>query len=466
MKIARAHVLVGVDEEARLAGVDRVLTALRKKLAELGLDDEVQVVETGTLGLSGRGVVLVVYPEGVYYAGVTPEAAEEIVEEHLLKGRPVERLRLPAQAPVVEPRRLLGRQTRVVLRNCGIIDPEDIEDYIATGGYEALARALQRRPEELIREIKDAGLRGRGGAGFPTGIKWEAVARAAGREKYVICNADEGEPGTFKDRLILEGDPHKLIEGMILAGYAVGAHKGYVYIRGEYVLSIARMERAIAQAREYGLLGEDILESGYSFDLEVRPGAGAYVCGEETSLIESLEGKRGWPRLRPPYPVTYGLWGKPTVVNNVETLANVPEIVLRGADWFRTLGTSSCPGTKVFMLLGHVRFPGLVEVEMGTPLRTLVYELGGPPGRSSPRRIWTCAWISTPCARWRSPWVQAPSWYSTSRPAWWTCWARCSASSGTSLAASVPPAGWGPMPWCGSWTRFATAGGMRVSLNS
>jgi len=379
MRIARAHVLVGVDEEARLAGVERVLSALRKKLAELGLAEEVQVVETGTLGLSGRGVVLVVYPEGVYYAGVTPEAAEEIAEEHLLKGRPVERLRLPPQAPVVAPRRLLGRQTRVVLRNCGLIDPEDIEDYIATGGYEALSRALQRRPEELIREIKNAGLRGRGGAGFPTGIKWEAVARAAGPEKYVICNADEGEPGTFKDRLILEGDTHKLIEGMLLAGYAVGAHKGYVYIRGEYVLSIARMERAIAQAREYGLLGEDILESGYSFDLEVRPGAGAYVCGEETSLIESLEGKRGWPRLRPPFPVTYGLWGKPTVVNNVETLANVPEIVFRGADWFRTLGTSSCPGTKVFMLLGHVQFPGLVEVEMGTPLRTLVYELGGGP---------------------------------------------------------------------------------------
>jgi len=311
MKIARAHVLVGVDEEARLAGVDRVLTALRKKLAELGLDDEVQVVETGTLGLSGRGVVLVVYPEGVYYAGVTPEAAEEIVEEHLLKGRPVERLRLPAQAPVVEPRRLLGRQTRVVLRNCGIIDPEDIEDYIATGGYEALARALQRRPEELIREIKDAGLRGRGGAGFPTGIKWEAVARAAGREKYVICNADEGEPGTFKDRLILEGDPHKLIEGMILAGYAVGAHKGYVYIRGEYVLSIARMERAIAQAREYGLLGEDILESGYSFDLEVRPGAGAYVCGEETSLIESLEESVAGPASAPPTPSPTACGGSP-----------------------------------------------------------------------------------------------------------------------------------------------------------
>ncbi len=385
MNIARAHVLVGVDEEARLAGVERVISALRRALEETGLADEVQVVETGTLGISGRGVVLVVYPEGVYYAGVTPEDVPEIVTEHLLKGRPVERLRLPAGWPQLEPRQVLGRQVRVVLRNCGVINPEDIEEYIAAGGYEALERALtELSPDGVLEEVKRSGLRGRGGAGFPTGIKWEAVARAPGEEKYVICNADEGEPGTFKDRLILEGDPHKLIEGMLLAAYAVGASKGYVYIRGEYALSIARMQRAISQAREYGLLGEDILGTGFSFHLEVRPGAGAYVCGEETSLIESMEGKRGWPRIRPPYPVTHGLWGKPTVVNNVETLANVPEIVRQGAAWYRKLGTPTCPGTKVYTILGNVRYPGLVEVEMGIPLRALVYELGGgvPEGRA------------------------------------------------------------------------------------
>ena len=384
MKLARSHVLVAVDEETRLAGVDQVISSLKAAIEEFGLADEVQVVETGTLGISGRGVVLVVYPEGVYYAGVTPEDARLIVEEHLLKGRPVERLRLPAGVPQVAPAQVLGRQVRVVLRNCGVIDPEDIEEYIAVGGYEALGRALsEMTPAGVLEEIKRSGLRGRGGAGFPTGIKWEAVLRAQGEEKYVVCNADEGEPGTFKDRLILEGDPHKLIEGMALCAYAVGATRGFVYIRGEYGLSISRMERAIAQAREYGLLGEDILGSGFSFDLEVRPGAGAYVCGEETALIESLEGKRGWPRIRPPYPVTHGLWGKPTVVNNVETLANVPEILRQGAEWYRSLGTPTCPGTKVYTILGHVRFPGLVEVEMGTPLRTLVYELGGglPEGR-------------------------------------------------------------------------------------
>ncbi|MBC7092586.1 NADH-quinone oxidoreductase subunit NuoF [Candidatus Bipolaricaulota bacterium] len=385
MKIARAHVLVGVDDEARLAGVDEVLAVLRGAIAELGLEGEVRVVETGTLGISGRGVAIAVYPDGVYYAGVTPADARTIAEEHLWKGRPVERLRLPTAAPVARPGEILGRQTRVVLANCGVIDPEEIDEYIAVGGYEALARAVtEMTPEAVIDEVKRSGLRGRGGAGFPTGVKWSAVRLASGPEKYVICNADEGEPGTFKDRLILEGDPHKLIEAMAIAAYAVGARTGIVYVRGEYKLSIARISRAIAQAREYGLLGPRILDTAFSFDIEVRPGAGAYVCGEETALIESLEGKRGWPRIRPPYPVTHGLWGKPTVVNNVETLANVPEILRRGAAWYRTLGTPTCPGTKVYTILGHVRFPGLVEVPMGTPLRTLVYELGGglPEGRA------------------------------------------------------------------------------------
>ncbi len=378
MRPARLHVLVAVDAEAKLSGVDRVLAALREALSQYGLSEEVRVVETGTLGISGQGVVLAVYPDGVFYGRIRPEDVREIVEVHFLKGRPVERLRLPTAAPLARPGEILGRQTRVVLRNVGVIDPENIEEYIAQGGYEALAKALfGMKPEEVIEEVRRSGLRGRGGAGFPTGVKWAAVRQAPGSEKYVICNADEGEPGTFKDRLILEGDPHRLLEAMTIAGYAVGARLGIIYVRGEYALSLRRLERAIQQAREYGLLGQNILESGFSFDIEVRPGAGAYVCGEETALIESLEGKRGWPRIRPPYPVTHGLWGKPTVVNNVETLANVPDILLRGAAWFRSLGTPTCPGTKVYTILGHVRFPGLVEVEMGTPLRVLVYELGG-----------------------------------------------------------------------------------------
>ncbi len=378
MKPARTHVLVAVDEEARLAGVEQVLSALHQALDHYGLGEEVKVMETGTLGVSGQGVVLAVYPEGVFYGRVQPADVPEIVEAHLLKGRPVTRLRLPTGMPLARPGQILGRQTRVVLRHVGVIDPENIEEYIAQGGYEALAKALfQMKPEEVIEEVRRSGLRGRGGAGFPTGVKWAAVRSAPGPEKYVICNADEGEPGTFKDRLILEGDPHRILEAMAIAGYAVGAKLGLIYVRGEYTLSLHRLSTAIAQARAYGLLGENILESGFSFDIEVRPGAGAYVCGEETALIESLEGKRGWPRIRPPYPVTHGLWGKPTLVNNVETLANVPDVLLRGAAWFRSLGTPTCPGTKVYTVLGHVRFPGLVEVEMGTPLRTLIYELAG-----------------------------------------------------------------------------------------
>ncbi len=378
MRPARTHVLVAVDEESRLAGVDQVLLALQQALDQYGLREEVKVIETGTLGVSGQGVVVAIYPDGVFYGRVQPADVREIVEEHLLKGRPVARLRLPTAAPVARPAEILGRQTRVVLRRVGVIDPENIEEYIAQGGYEALAKVLlEMRPEEVIEEVRRSGLRGRGGAGFPTGVKWAAVRNAPGPEKYVICNADEGEPGTFKDRLILEGDPHRILEAMAIAGYAVGAQRGIIYVRGEYALSIRRLEQALNQARAYGLLGDNILESGFSFDIEVRPGAGAYVCGEETALIESLEGKRGWPRIRPPYPVTHGLWGKPTVVNNVETLANIPDIILRGAAWFRSLGTPTCPGTKVYTILGHVRFPGLVEVEMGTPLRSLIYELGG-----------------------------------------------------------------------------------------
>jgi NADH:ubiquinone oxidoreductase subunit F (NADH-binding) len=264
-----------------------------------------------------------------------------------------------------------------VLRNSGVINPENIDEYIAREGYEAIGKALALKPEGVIEEIKKSGLIGRGGAGFTTGMKWDFARKAPDGVKYIVCNADEGEPGTFKDRLILEGDPHKLIEAMIIAGYAVGANKGFVYIRGEYALSIERLEKALSQAREYGLLGDNILESGFSFDISIMKGAGAYVCGEETALIESLEGKRGHPRNKPPYPVTEGLWGKPTVVNNVETLANVPDIIRHGAEWFRGYGTDKCPGTKVYTIIGNVATPGLIEAEMGTTLRDIIYEYAG-----------------------------------------------------------------------------------------
>ncbi len=264
-----------------------------------------------------------------------------------------------------------------MLRNSGVINPENIDEYIAREGYEAIGKALALKPEGVIEEIKKSGLIGRGGAGFTTGMKWDFARKAPDGVKYIVCNADEGEPGTFKDRLILEGDPHKLIEAMIIAGYAVGANKGFVYIRGEYALSIERLEKALSQAREYGLLGDNILESGFSFDISIMKGAGAYVCGEETALIESLEGKRGHPRNKPPYPVTEGLWGKPTVVNNVETLANVPDIIRHGAEWFRGYGTDKCPGTKVYTIIGNVATPGLIEAEMGTTLRDIIYEYAG-----------------------------------------------------------------------------------------
>ena len=332
MNLVRNHVLISIDAGTVMAGARAVEKALVEEIAKQGLADEIAVLETGSVGTIGQGVVIVVYPEGVYYGNVTPQDVPQLVEEHLLKGRPLKRLML-AEAPkqtVVKKEKagLLKEQPRIVLRNCGVIDPEKIDEYIGEGGYLAIGNALaSMKPEGVIDEIKKSGLAGRGGASFSTGMKWDFARRAPGDIKYIICNADEGEPGTFKDRLILEGDPHKLIEGMLLAGYAVGASKGFVYIRGEYALSIERLEKAIAQARDYGLLGINILDSTFTFDIFVMKGAGAYVCGEETALIESLEGKRGHPRNKPPYPVTEGLWGKPTVVNNVETLANVPEIM-------------------------------------------------------------------------------------------------------------------------------------------
>jgi NADH:ubiquinone oxidoreductase subunit F (NADH-binding)/(2Fe-2S) ferredoxin len=382
MNLVRNHLLISIDAGTVMAGARAVEKALVEEIAKQGLADEIAVLETGSVGTIGQGVVIVVYPEGVYYGNVTSQDVPQLVEEHLLKGRPLKRLML-AEAPkqtVVKKEKagLLKEQPRIVLRNCGIIDPEKIDEYIGEGGYLAIGNALaSMKPEEVIEEVKKSGLAGRGGASFSTGMKWDFARRASGDIKYIICNADEGEPGTFKDRLILEGDPHKLIEGMLLAGYAVGASKGFVYIRGEYALSIERLEKAIAQARDYGLLGINILDSTFSFDIFVMKGAGAYVCGEETALIESLEGKRGHPRNKPPYPVTEGLWGKPTVVNNVETLANISEIIKNGANWFRGYGTEQCPGTKVYTIIGNVATPGLIETEMGTTLRDIIYEYAG-----------------------------------------------------------------------------------------
>jgi NADH:ubiquinone oxidoreductase subunit F (NADH-binding)/(2Fe-2S) ferredoxin len=366
--------LLSVTDETLLAGVRDVAGALRAALVDRGLAEEIQVFETGDLGIVGHGVVLVVHPDGVTYGGVTVGDIEEIVDEHLSKGRPVARLRIAPRTPATAA---LADRARIVLRNCGVIDPESLDEAIAAGAYEGMARVIEDglSPAAVIAEVKRSGLRGRGGAGFPTGLKWSFTA--PGDVKYVICNADEGEPGTFKDRLILEGDPHRLIEGMMIAGYAIGASKGYVYVRGEYALSIERMQKAIDAARQVGLLGPSIFGSKFAFDVEVKKGAGAYVCGEETSLIESIEGKRGYPRIKPPYPGSIGLWGKPTVVNNVETLANVPPIIQNGSDWYRGYGTDTCPGTKVYTILGHVENPGLIEVEMGTTLRTIIDEYGG-----------------------------------------------------------------------------------------
>ena len=377
----RLHILIAMDPHTIAQGARSVKDALVKDLALAGLTEEVKVVETGSLGIYNKGVVFVVFPDAVYYAGVKVEDVAEIVSEHLVKGRPVERLQYKEFAgaeKVTEKDQAarFGKQKRVVLKNAGIIDPESIEEYIAHDGYEALGKALtEMTPEKVMQEVTESGMQGRGGAFFPTGLKWSFAAKEKSEIKYIVCNADEGEPGTFKDRLILEGDPHAVIEGMALAGYAVGASMGYVYIRGEYKMSIDRMQRAIDQAKEKGLLGEDIFGSKFSFNLEIREGAGAYICGEETALIESIEGKRGEPRDKPPFPPSEGLWGKPTIVNNVETLANVPQIILNSADWYKDMGTEKSPGTKVFTMVGNINNPGLIEVPMGITLREIIYDI-------------------------------------------------------------------------------------------
>ncbi|MBT1248239.1 MULTISPECIES: NADH-quinone oxidoreductase subunit NuoF [unclassified Thermosipho (in: thermotogales)] len=371
------------------AGEESVKDVLERKIKEYNLQDNIKIVETGCMGACSLGPIMVIHPEGVYYQKLTPEAAEKIVEEHLLKGRIVEEYLYQGDKGKIVPQPqkeipFFSRQVKIATRNVGIINPLNIDEYIARDGYFALHKALKEmKPEEVIQVVKDSGLRGRGGAGFPTGLKWEFARKSPGDEKYMICNADEGDPGAFMDRSILEGDPHTIIEAMTIAGYAIGATKGFVYLRAEYPIAIERLTVALNQAREYGFLGENILGTDFSFDIEIRIGAGAFVCGEETALMHSIEGKRGQPRVKPPFPAQKGLWGKPSNINNVETLACVPPIIYHGANWFRQWGTEKSPGTKVFALAGKVKNTGLVEVPMGITLRELIYEIGGgsPTGK-------------------------------------------------------------------------------------
>ncbi|WP_350464076.1 NADH-quinone oxidoreductase subunit NuoF [Caloranaerobacter azorensis] len=379
----RAHVLICGGTGCTSSSSDKIQNEFELKIKEKGLDKEVKVVRTGCFGLCEAGPIVIVYPEGAFYSHVKVEDVEEIVEEHLLKGRIVKRLlyKDAVEEDTIKSINEVGfykKQKRIALRNCGVINPEDINEYIAFDGYMALGKVLtEMTPEEVIQVVKDSGLRGRGGGGFPTGLKWEFTAKAQGDQKYVLCNADEGDPGAFMDRSILEGDPHSVLEAMAIAGYAIGANQGYIYVRVEYPIAVQRLEIAIKQAREKGLLGKNIFGTGFDFDIEVRLGAGAFVCGEETALIASIEGQRGMPRNKPPYPANKGLWGKPTLINNVETYANIPQIILKGAEWFRSIGTEKSPGTKVFALGGKINNTGLVEIPMGTTLREVIYEIGG-----------------------------------------------------------------------------------------
>ncbi|MGC9349063.1 MAG: NADH-quinone oxidoreductase subunit NuoF [Anaerolineae bacterium] len=369
----RAHVLVSGRPEL----AQDVKTAFQEKLAALGLADEVEVQEVSQMTVAPQGVEAMVYPDTTHYVDLTPEDAQLIAEEHLYKGRPVEELFFERRKvePLPEP---AFKEVRVVLRNVGKIDPENIEDYIAEDGYAALGQALtEMTPDEVIEELKTSGLRGRGGAGFPTWLKWSFARRSPGDRKCVVCNGDEGDPGAFMNRRVLEGDPHCVIEGMAIAAYAIGADQGYLYVRAEYPIAIRTLRVAIQQAEDYGLLGENIFGTDFSFNLEVRMGAGAFVCGEETALMESIEGNRGQPRPRPPYPAVSGLWGKPTNINNVETYANVPQILLKGGEWFASMGTEKSKGTKTFAIAGKVERTGLIEVPLGITVREIVYDVGG-----------------------------------------------------------------------------------------
>ena len=379
----RSHVLVCGGTGCTSSGSERIISALEHEIQDNGLSEEVKVIKTGCFGLCALGPIMIVYPEGAFYSMVKPEDIPEIVSEHLLKGRIVTRLlyQETVQEDTVKSlnhTQFYAKQKRVALKNCGVIDPENINEYIGMDGYMALGTVLtEMTPDQVIQTIKDSGLRGRGGGGFPTGVKWSFAAAQPAGQKYVCCNADEGDPGAFMDRSVLEGDPHVVLEAMAIAGYAIGANQGYIYVRAEYPIAVKRLEIAIGQARENGLLGKNILGTGFDFDIELRLGAGAFVCGEETALMTSIEGHRGEPRPRPPFPAVKGLFERPTVLNNVETYANIPQIILKGADWFASMGTEKSKGTKVFALGGKIHNTGLVEVPMGTTLREIVEEIGG-----------------------------------------------------------------------------------------
>ena len=381
----RSHVLICGGTGCTSSGSAKIREAMEKELAAQNLSDEIKIVQTGCFGLCANGPIMIIYPEGVFYSHVKADDVPEIVSEHLLKGRPVQRLiykddtkSADEKAVPLSEINFYKKQHRVALRNCGVIDPENIEEYIGTDGYQALGKVLtEMTPQEVIDEIKKSGLRGRGGGGFPTGTKWQFAADQPAGKKYVVCNADEGDPGAFMDRSVLEGDPHAVIEAMAIAGYAIGADEGYIYVRAEYPIAVKRLGIAIKQAKEYGLLGKDIFGTGFNFDITLRLGAGAFVCGEETALLTSIEGHRGEPRPRPPFPAVKGLFGKPTIINNVETYANIAQIILKGADWFASMGTERSKGTKVFALGGKITNTGLVEIPMGTTLREIIEEIGG-----------------------------------------------------------------------------------------
>ncbi|HHV30502.1 NADH-quinone oxidoreductase subunit NuoF [Acetivibrio mesophilus] len=382
MQLYRAHVLVCGGTGCTSSNSNKIISELEAQIAQSGIQNEVKVVRTGCFGLCAEGPIIVVYPEGSMYTMVKVEDVKEIVEEHLVKGRIVKRL-LPGgtgkdENASVEQNDFFAKQHRIALRNCGVINPESIDEYIAFDGYKALGKVLtQMTPKDVVDTIKSSGLRGRGGGGFPTGLKWEFAMKQEADQKYVCCNADEGDPGAFMDRSVLEGDPHSVIEAMAIAGYAIGSNQGFVYIRAEYPIAVKRLSIAIQQAKEYGILGNNIFGTDFNFDLEIRLGAGAFVCGEETALMTSIEGHRGEPRPRPPFPAVKGLWQKPTILNNVETYANIPQIILNGAEWFTSIGTEKSKGTKVFAVGGKINNTGLVEIPMGTTLREVIYDIGG-----------------------------------------------------------------------------------------
>ncbi len=360
-----------------------IIKEFKAQIAQKGLDKDVEVVETGCHGLCAVGPIVIVYPEGAFYSNVKVEDVSEIVDEHIIKGRLVQRLLFKDKnntqaVKALSDTNFYKKQTRVALRNCGVINPENIDEYIAYDGYQALIKVLTTmKPEDVVKVLLDSGLRGRGGAGFPTGKKWQFAMMQPKGQKYVCCNADEGDPGAFMDRSVLEGDPHAVLEAMTIAGYTIGSNQGYIYVRAEYPIAVERCKIAIAQAKEYGLLGKNILGTGFDFDIDIRLGAGAFVCGEETALMTSIEGKRGEPHPRPPFPAVKGLFGKPTILNNVETYANIPQIILKGAEWFASMGTEKSKGTKVFALGGKITNTGLVEIPMGTTLRTVIEDIGG-----------------------------------------------------------------------------------------